>query len=175
MSDGSITFAKQQLGVNPKENECKLLGQKWNKVDDVLQVDMPAVPAVLTKLGILACLARVYDLLGLISPVLLEGKIVHREICEAKVQRDGSLPDELRKRCSRWESSLPNRLLFPRSIPTNREPIKEVQIHSFGDASKKGLCAAVYAVVKQQSGVVQGLIAANSRLAKTNLTIVNLT
>ena len=66
VSDCSITFAKQQLGVNPKGNECKLLGQKWNKVDDVLQVDMPAVPAVLTKRGILAYLARVYDPLGLI-------------------------------------------------------------------------------------------------------------
>ena len=140
------------------------MGQKWNKVDDVLQFDMPVVPAVLTKRGILAYLARVYDPLGLISPVLLKGNIVYRKICEAKVRWDGSLPDELSKRWSRWESSLPNRVPFPRSIPANSEPIKEMQINSFGDASKKG--AAVYAIVKQQSGVVQGLTAAKSRLAK---------
>ena len=41
MSDNSITFAKQQLGANPKENECKLLGLKWNKIEDTLQVDFP--------------------------------------------------------------------------------------------------------------------------------------
>ena len=36
------------------------------------------------------------------------------------------------------------------------------------------MCAAVYAVVKQDSGVVQGLVAARSRLAKTSLTIPRL-
>ena len=86
MSDGVPTFTKQQPGVNPKEGECKLLGLKWNKVEDSLQVDFPSTPAVLMKHGILAYLAKVYDPLGLISPMLLEGKIIYRELCEAKVR-----------------------------------------------------------------------------------------
>jgi hypothetical protein len=88
MSDSSITFAKQQLGANPKENECKLLGLKWNKIEDTLQVDFPTVPAVLTKRGVLTYLAKVYDPLGLISPMMLEGKIIYREICEEKIRWD---------------------------------------------------------------------------------------
>ena len=104
------------------------------------------------------------------SPLLLEGKILYSEMCEAKVRWDGSLPDELSKRWSKWERSLPSFVLFPRSIPTYREPIQEVRLHSFGDASKKGLCAAVYAVVQQESCIVQGLVTAKSRLAKKNLT-----
>ncbi len=51
-----------------------------------------------------------------------------------------------------------------------------VHLVSFGDASKKGLCAAVCAVVQQESGTMQqqGLVVAKSRLAKTNLTIPRL-
>ncbi|CAB4022405.1 Hypothetical predicted protein, partial [Paramuricea clavata] len=98
ISDSSITFARQQLGANPKENECKLLGLKWNKIEDTLQVDFPTVPAVLTKRGVLAYLAKVYDPLGLTSPMMLEGKIIYREICEEKIRWNGSIPDELSKR-----------------------------------------------------------------------------
>ena len=41
-----------------------------------------------------------------------------------------------------------------RSLPLLRE---EIHLHSFGDASGKGVAAAVYAVVFQLSAVNQGL------------------
>ena len=59
-------------------------------------------------------------------------------------------------------------------IPLDQEEIDEIQLHAFGDASGRGVCAAVYAVVKQASGVSQGLVTAKSRLAKQNLTIPRL-
>ena len=49
-----------------------------------------------------------------------------------------------------------------------------MKLHAFGDASGRGVSAAVYAVVTQPSGVTQGLIAAKSRLAKQGLTIPRL-
>ena len=51
---------------------------------------------------------------------------------------------------------------FTRSILGYREPLQEVKLHSFGDASKEGVCA--------DFGVVQELVVARSRLAKTSLT-----
>ena len=103
MNDGALTFAKlqrqlRQLRVSPKENGSKLLGLKWNKVEDSLQVDFPSTRAVLTKRGLLTYLAKVYDPLGLLSPMLLEGKVLYREVCEAKVRWDGFIPDDLSKR-----------------------------------------------------------------------------
>lgn len=41
-------------------------------------------------------------------------------------------------------------------------------------ASGSGISAAVYAVISEASGVSKGLIAATSRLARTNLTIPRL-
>ena len=108
------------------------------------------------------------------SPVTLEGKFIYRESCGAKLSWDEPLPSELAKTWSKWEKGLPRAVSFPRSLPSFREPIEEVKIHSFGDASKKGLCAAVYVVIQQESGVSQRLVTAKSRIAKPNLTIPRL-
>ena len=61
-----------------------------------------------------------------------------------------------------------------RSILTFQETIEEIQLHSFGNASIHGVCATVYAVVKQAIGFSQGLVTAKSRLAKEGLTISRL-
>ena len=62
-------------------------------------------------------------------------------------------------------------MYFPRSLVQYQEPIDNIKLRAFGDASIHGVCAAVYAVV---TGVTQGLIAAKSRLAKKSLTIPRL-
>ena len=58
-----------------------------------------------------------------------------------------------------------------RSIPSFKEDIKEVTLHAFADASKEGTSAAIYAVVKQETAVSQGLLCSKSRLSKKSLTI----
>jgi hypothetical protein len=77
------------------------------------------------------------------------------------------------------ESCCPRYLTAGENYPSLKitvfeEPIEAVHLHAFGDTSSEGTCAAVYAVVHQQSGVNQGLVAAKSRLAKKNLTIPRL-
>ena len=47
-------------------------------------------------------------------------------------------------------------------------------MHASGDASTKGVSAAVYAIVHQDQGVTQQLVCAKSRLAKKNFTIPRL-
>jgi hypothetical protein len=58
--------------------------------------------------------------------------------------------ESLLKEWLKWEDSLPERVTFNRSLVPHREPIEAVELHSFGDASGRGVCAAVYAVVRQQ-------------------------
>ena len=43
-------------------------------MDDTLHVSLPSQPATLTKRGILANLAKIYDSLGLVPSAMLEGK-----------------------------------------------------------------------------------------------------
>ena len=77
------TYAKQQLGA-PRGTMSSMLGLPWNKERDTLSVEVPSEQATLTKRGILAKLARIYDPLGLISPETLCGKLVYRAVCDSK-------------------------------------------------------------------------------------------
>ena len=44
-----------------------------------------------------------------------------------------------------------------------QEPLQDIELHAFGDASKQGVGATVYAVIRQQSGTTQCLVAAKER------------
>ena len=56
--------------------------------------------------------------------------------------------------------------MLARTLTCAQEQIEEIELHAFGDASKNGVCATVPAVVRQSSGVNQGLVTAKARLAK---------
>ena len=72
------------------------------------------------------------------------------------------------------EQSLPKKKQVPRAIAQFKETIESVELQSSGDASKGGVGAAVYAVVRQKSGITQLLIAGKGRLAKQGLTVARL-
>ena len=106
----------------------------------------------------------IYDPLGLVSPLTLEGKLIFRDVCDAKLPWDAELGSVDLAKWQAWERSLPTEIEVPRSIVGYREPVEDIELHSFGNASKKGVGAVVYAVVKQPSGTTQQLVAAKSRL-----------
>ena len=146
-------------------------GLKWDKEADTIEVTIPSDEVAPTKRGILGKVARIYDPLGLIAPTVLQGKLLYREACEQKCKWDSELPDELTKHWRKWENQLPLQVKAPRSIPLAQEPIQDITLHAFGDASGHGVGAAVYAVVTQESQVNQGLVCAKARLSKQGLTI----
>ena len=112
--------------------------------------------------------------LGLASPTTLQGKILYREMCEINIAWDSELPAELKKQWIEWYSKLPSYIEVKRTLAPHQQPILEIMLHAFGDASTRGVSAAVYAVVRQENGTAQGLVCSKSRLAKRNLTIPRL-
>ena len=85
---------------------------------------------------------------------------------------DTQLPDGLIKELSKWEEGLPTGITVPRPLTAYRENITKIDPHCFGDASGRGVSAALYAVVIQPSGGVSvGLVTAKARLAKQGLNI----
>ncbi len=171
-ADDELTYAKQQLGAS--RSETKLFGLSWDKDKDTLKVGLHEGETISTKRNALSQLAKIYDPLGLTSPSTLEGKVLFREMCEINVAWDHELPADLKRRWMGWYSRLPNYIEVKRTLAPHRQPILEIVLHAFGDASTRGVCAAVYAVVRQADGTTQGLVCAKSRLAKRNLTIPRL-
>ena len=70
---------------------------------------------------------------------------------------------------------MPKRVAVPRALTPQRKAIEAIELlHTFGDASKKGVCATLYAMIKQSGTINVGLVAARARLAKQDLSIPRL-
>ena len=153
-----------------------MLGLKWNKSSDTIGVSFPTLDEnrTPTKRTVLSKLAKVYDPLGLVSPIILEGKMIYRDVCKTKLPWDAEVPGPLNRRWRVWEKSLPTEETVPRPIVKYREPVLSLELHAFGDASTQGVGAVVYSVVRQRSGITQQLVAAKSALAKEGLTVPRL-
>ena len=109
------THAKQQLGAS-RGNMSRILGLSWNKKRDKVSVEVPPELARLTKRGILAKLAKLYDPLGLISPETLCGKLIYRAVCDSKRAWDVELSRDMAKAWVKWESGLAQSFEVPRSL-----------------------------------------------------------
>ena len=110
----SQTFAKQQLNV--KSSDSKLLGLAWDKISDTLTVTFPHESLSTTKRGILSKLARIYDPLRLVSPITVAGKMIYREVCDAKRSWDTQIEGELADRWKVCERSFTSGETLPRSL-----------------------------------------------------------
>ena len=89
------------------------------------------------------------------SPLVENSFIVSHETRNAR----GILPClNICQKWQKWESQLPCLVKIPRALPPSQEPVNEIVLHNFGDASGKGLAAAVCTVVSQPAGTHQGLL-----------------
>ena len=100
------TYAKEQLHI-PRREGASLLGLPWDKENDTIAVSFPLEKAEPTKRGILSKVARIYDPLGLASPISLGGKLLYRDVCDAKRNWDDKLPNELMQNWVQWQERLP--------------------------------------------------------------------
>ena len=154
-NDSEDTYVKQQLGTNASEEGSKLLGLEWNKVADTLAVAFSEKWGTYQKRNF-----------GETSPYLrsslsgfsrnITGKIYLSGCMWGETSLGRPLPDALAAKWKRWESDLPESMVVTRTLAPYQEPINAVELHAFGDASGCGVVAAVYAVLKQDTGTTQG-------------------
>lgn len=116
-------------------------------------------------------MARIYDPLGLASPITLVGKQLYQDIHDTKLASDRHLQDPFFKRWKDWLSMLTETFRMPSPVTAYHEPISQLTLDAFSDASSKGVCSAVFQVVHRAQGTTQKLISSKSRLAKKNLSI----
>ena len=106
------TYAKGQLNV-PRRKGTTLLGLPWDKENDTVGMSFPQEKADPSKRGILSKVARIYDPLGLASPISLGGKILFLDVCDSKLNWDARLPSKLMQSWIRWEERLPEQFTVP--------------------------------------------------------------
>ena len=93
-------------------------------------------------------------------------------LCDLKVPWDKEITIDIQTQWLKWITGLKTEIKIPRpSIPIKNEPITEIDIHPFSDASIDGVCTVAYAVVCQPNKVSQSLITSKSRLSKKHISI----
>ena len=92
----------------------------------------------LTRRGVLATVASVYDPLGLLTPLILQAKKILQEICRRGVSWDDPLPEDVRIRWERWKLDILHlkELQIPRFFePKTMSQKKSYELHNFADAT----------------------------------------
>ncbi|XP_055523135.1 uncharacterized protein LOC129717295 [Wyeomyia smithii] len=155
----------------------KALGINWEPNEDFLRFDSQVPPSdhVLTKRSILSTIAKLFDLLGLIAPVVVRAKIVMQELWLLSCGWDDPVPDNLQKRWEKYQLELPKISAY-RIARYALLPNSTVQLHTFADASESAYGACTYARCEDPQGIVRiQLLASKSRVAPLKrLTIARL-
>jgi len=84
--------------LNMETEAIKTLGLYWDSNSDcfVYKVTLPAMDEhKITKRSILSNIARLFDPLGLLGPVIVIAKILMQQLCKLKINWDDALSAEM--------------------------------------------------------------------------------
>ena len=172
--------ASQDAFFIQDESSVATLGVKWNPVADTFTAASHVQPpTTITKRSILSQVAKLYDPMGWIAPVVIRAKILLQNLWELKLDWDQDLEavdalEEGRKQlqshlCREWLSfqqqiQLLGQVQVPRFVLSSASPIK-LELHVFSDASEKAYGAAVFIRSVCSSSIQVHLMAAKTKVA----------
>ena len=116
-------------------------------------------------------LHSVYDPIGFVAPLLLQGKIVLRDITESGAGWDSSLDPSYIQRWQSWTDSVHalDGVCIPRMyFAYSLTDAKDVELHVFSDASEQAIAAVAYLRCQRDTEVDVSFVFAKVKLAPTH-------
>ena len=113
-SNEAQSFAKMTVGgldeIDPTM-EHKVLGSNWNLSEDTFVLKLSKVVEFAsdlepTKRNVLRIEAKLFDPLGLISPVMVVSRMLLQKLCLSKSQWDDTIPQDQQFRLQKWMTDL---------------------------------------------------------------------
>lgn len=131
------------------------LGVVWDMTKDTFTFTIPESQKPFTRRGVLSTINSLFDPLGFLAPVTIQGRFLLRELVSQGTDWDTPLPDEKFLKWQRWQESLQelNQLNIPRtyaSFPVTTA--KCIGLCVFSDASVKAIAAVAYLKVEDENG-----------------------
>ena len=147
----------------------RALGVHWCVESDCFQFTIVLQDKPCTRRGILSTVSSIFDPLGFVAPLLLDGKSILQELCRREVGWDDPIPDEVKVKWEKWRSDLleVQRITIPRCYkPDNFGRVVNAQLHHFSDASVKGYGQCSYLrLVNENQKVHCSFVMGKSRVA----------
>ncbi|XP_027846045.2 uncharacterized protein LOC114126329 [Aphis gossypii] len=140
-NDGLVDFQETSNELT------RILGLYWDSHTDELKykINETSVVTPLTKRNILSDIARIYDPLGLIGPVIVCAKLIMQELWTEGLSWSEPVSEKISSEWYKYKSELShlNAIKIPRQITIN-DKIHSIQIHGFADASIKAYGCCLY-------------------------------
>lgn len=151
-----------------EDNTIKTLGVHWKSEQDSIIYTVHPTPlnGRVTKRVILSDIARVFDPLGLLGPVITHAKLIMQRLWLEKLDWDDAIPLSIYTEWLNYTSHLPklNDLSFTRRITPDET--RDIQLHGFCDASERAYGACFYVrATDTHGGVTSTLLCAKNRVA----------
>ena len=147
----------------------KTLGVTWKAHEDAFTFSSKQKCGAqkVTKRSFLSSIATVFDPLGLLSPFIVQAKMVLQDIWLVGSDWDEQLPEEITAKIMNWYEDLQSiqKILVPRCLRRSSKPT-DVTLHFFCDASILAYAAVAYQRTVHADGLVTvRMIAAKSKVA----------
>lgn len=165
VTDDARAMSPSVLIGHDEQPNLKILGLKWNPYDDTFSFTTQPSTKLPTKRSVLSDIARVFDPLGLLSPITFWTKHIMQQLWTSGIKWDDPIPTDIAVQWARYRSEL--QLIETISIPRRltHDLVTSIQLHAFSDSSEKGYAAAVYLRVSTQSAVLCQLIMGKSKVS----------
>ena len=167
-----------QSDSDPSHSYFSLLGLNWNPSEDsfFFKIEIDQFKKSVTKRTVVSSIAKLYDPLGWLAPVIITAKAFIQKLWLAKIDWEDKLSQTLEAEFLNWYNQIP----LLNGIKINRWlgflPNAKFEIYGFADASKIAYAACVYLKIIRSDKAEVRLIQAKSKVAplKPLLTIPKL-
>ena len=152
----------------PSEMTATVLGHHWDKLSDMLKPKLPIVTISesTTKRIILSSISRLWDQLGIFSPISLKLRLLMQSLWALKLSWDEQADNETKSTFL----SLSNELKALQEFQISRslrpvEILKEAELHGFCDGDELAYGAVIWLRWQIPDGVFLRFVAAKSFVA----------
>lgn len=151
------------------------LGLGWNPTSDSLHFpfEMPHKGTTITKRLILSNSFKIFDPLGLLSPCIIQPKMMLQKLWQQKIEWDEPVPQSIQESWMEFINNLPSlsTLQIPRKVLCQSP--KSIEMHVFSDASQCAYGACVYMrTIDNNNDVRVNLLCAKSKVSPLKPTTI---
>ncbi|XP_047027719.1 uncharacterized protein LOC124635810 [Helicoverpa zea] len=151
----------------------KILGLQWDPNLDLFTYSQSEFTPKFTKRSILSNVARIYDPLGWLTPMVLKAKLILQALWKLQLNWDDPVPDSIAHQWTEFVSELSylKQVQIPRHIlPSD---VVECQLVGFCDGSSKGYGCCIYLRSVCRGKISVKLLIAKSRVAPIKPVTIN--
>ncbi|XP_049865523.1 uncharacterized protein LOC126366459 [Pectinophora gossypiella] len=158
---------------NSNQHTLKILGIQWDPTQDNFTYSASQLDSKCTKRSILSNVARIYDPLGWLTPVVLIAKLLIQDLWRRQLDWDESVPADVSQQWQNFVSELQNltEVRIPRRVALSNTA--KYELVGFCDGSTKAYGCCVYQRSIGDGDITSHLLIAKSRVAPLKPLTVN--